>query len=172
MSDPESKPQSEAPFSLRTHQPGDVGWVIHRHGLLYTQEFGWDQSFETLVAKIGSQFLENYNPDNERCWIAVRGQERLGSVFLVCQSEKVAKLRLLLVEPSARGMGVGDALVKRCIDYARDTGYAEITLWTNDILASARRIYQRLGFELIDEEAHHSFGHDLVGQNWRLKLGS
>lgn len=161
---------SEPAFTLRMHQPGDVGWVIHRHGLLYMQEFGWDQSFETLVAQIGAQFLENYDSNSERCWLAVRGQERLGSVFLVRQSDQVAKLRLLLVEPDARGLGVGDALVRRCIDFARETGYSELTLWTNDILVSARRIYQRLGFELIDQQNHHSFGHDLVGQNWRLKL--
>lgn len=161
---------SEAHFILRTHQPGDVGWVIHRHGELYAQEFGWDQSFETLVAGIGAQFLENYDSSNERCWIAVQDQQRLGSVFLVRQSARVAKLRLLLVEPSARGLGVGDALVRRCIEFARQTGYKELTLWTNDILVSARHIYERLGFNLIDEEKHHSFGHDLVGQNWRLVL--
>jgi GNAT superfamily N-acetyltransferase len=157
-------------FTIRTHQPGDVGWVIHRHAVLYEQEFGWDQSFETLVANIGAQFLDSYNHEKEQCLIAVNGQERLGSAFLVRQSDQVAKLRLLLVEPSARGMGVGDELVRRCIEFARSVGYAELTLWTNDILVTARHIYQRLGFELIEEEKHHSFGHDLIGQNWTLKL--
>jgi DNA-binding MarR family transcriptional regulator/N-acetylglutamate synthase-like GNAT family acetyltransferase len=157
-------------FVLRMHQPGDIGWVIARHGELYAQEFQWDSSFEGLVAEIAGAFLRHFDEQRERCWIAERDGERLGCVFLIKQSKNVAKLRLLMVEPSARGLGIGARLVSECIAFARQSGYRNLTLWTNDILQAARRIYERAGFRLVKEEQHHSFGHDLVGQFWELNL--
>ena len=147
-----------------------MGWITYRHGILYTQEYGWDQRFEALVAQIVSDFINNYNPTRERCWIAEMNGEIVGSVFVVHSSETVAKLRLLLVEPKARGLGLGTRLVEECIRFARRCGYQELILWTNSILVEARHIYQKTGFRLIEQEAHHSFGHDLVGETWKLKL--
>jgi DNA-binding MarR family transcriptional regulator/GNAT superfamily N-acetyltransferase len=158
------------PFYLRHHESGDMGWVIQQHGLVYKQEYGWDESFEALVAQICADFINNYSPQKERCWIAEMQGEQVGSVFCVKASEDVAKLRLLLVVPKARGLGLGTRLVEECIRFAERAGYKKLTLWTNDILVESRRIYQKKGFELVEEEKHHSFGHDLVGQNWDLML--
>jgi DNA-binding MarR family transcriptional regulator/GNAT superfamily N-acetyltransferase len=157
-------------YILRPHQPGDIGWIIHRHGVLYAEEYGFDATFEALVARVAAAFIENYDIRRERCWIAEREGEIVGSVMLVKHTEEIAKLRLLYVEAKARGLGIGRRLVSECIAFARLTGYRKIELWTNDVLVSARRIYQAAGFQLIREEPHRSFGRDLVGQYWELQL--
>lgn len=165
---PQSVPP--APYLLRTHEPGDIGWVISRHGALYAQEYGWDESFEVLVGDIAINFLRTFDPKRERCWIAERAGRNVGCVFLVKKSDEVAQLRLLLVEPEGRGLGIGRRLVEECIAFARRSRYRRIVLWTNDILHAARHIYESLGFTLREAEKHHSFGHDLVGQYWELEL--
>jgi N-acetylglutamate synthase-like GNAT family acetyltransferase len=147
-----------------------MGWVVHRHGVLYAQEYGWNEEFEGLVASIVGKFIQHYDPKRERCWIAEKDGERVGSVFLVKKTDRVAKLRLLLVEPKARGLGIGTRLVDECLGYARQAGYRKVTLWTNSVLVSARHIYEKAGFHLVDKEPHHSFGHDLVGETWDLTL--
>jgi GNAT superfamily N-acetyltransferase len=157
-------------YRLRPLQVGDVGWIAHRQGLLYAQEYGWDMSFEALVAQIAAQFVQNLDPVKENAWIAEADGQVVGSVFLVKVSDDIAKLRLLYVEPHARGLGIGQRLTAECIAFARAQGYKTLTLWTNDILHAARRIYQAAGFTLVAEEKHHSFGKDLVGQNWDLDL--
>jgi DNA-binding MarR family transcriptional regulator/N-acetylglutamate synthase-like GNAT family acetyltransferase len=162
--------QRPAGFLLRSHRPGDIGWVVSRHGAVYAQEYGWDISFEALAAEITAQFIKSYDASREHCWIAEIGGEPAGSVFLVKASDEVAKLRLLLVERKARGLGVGRALTEQCIRFARDAGYSSITLWTQSILVAARGIYQRAGFRRVAEEKHHSFGFDLVGETWEMKL--
>jgi GNAT superfamily N-acetyltransferase len=155
----------------RADRPGDLGWVVMAHGEVYDQQFGWNTEFEALVVKIVAQYADHRDPGREAAWIAEVDGERAGCVFLVAGEEpSIAKLRLLLVTPAARGLGLGTRLVEECLTFARGAGYGAITLWTNDVLTSARRIYQAFGFTLAEEESHHSFGHDLVGQSWTLEL--
>jgi DNA-binding MarR family transcriptional regulator/N-acetylglutamate synthase-like GNAT family acetyltransferase len=160
----------KVPYVLRPPRPGDPGWIVHRQGLLYWREYGWDETFEALVAEIVGTFFKSFDPKREQCWIAEREGEIVGSVFLARQDDDIARLRLLYVEPGARGLGIGGRLVDECIAFARTAGYRTLSLWTNDVLAAARHIYQSRGFELVREEPHHSFGKDLVGQYWDLAL--
>jgi DNA-binding MarR family transcriptional regulator/GNAT superfamily N-acetyltransferase len=158
------------PFLLRQNAPGDIGWIVHRHGALYAAEYGWDDTFEALVAEIAGQFLKNRRPTRERCWVAERDGEIVGSVFLIEAGEETAKLRLLYVEPAARGLGIGRRLVEEALRFARQAGYRKVTLWTNDVLVAARRTYERAGFVRVASQPHRSFGKDLVGETWELAL--
>jgi len=161
----------DAAYTIRSHRPGDMGWVTHRHGVLYWQEYGYDERFEALVAGIVSDFIKNFDPKRERCWIAERDGEIAGSVFLCKKSKTVAKLRLLLVEPSARGLGIGKRLVAECVSFARKAGYKKMILWTQSELLAARGIYQQTGFHLAGTERHKSWGRkELVSEVWEMKL--
>jgi DNA-binding MarR family transcriptional regulator/GNAT superfamily N-acetyltransferase len=160
-------PSDERSVTIRGLQPGDRGWVVQRHGAIYADEYGWNEEFERLVAKIVAEFQGG---EGERAWIAEVDGARAACVFCCRAGGNTAQLRILLVEPWARGLGLGARLVDECVAFARDAGYREVILWTNDVLVAARRIYQAAGFELVDEDPHHSFGHDLVGQHWRLSL--
>jgi DNA-binding MarR family transcriptional regulator/N-acetylglutamate synthase-like GNAT family acetyltransferase len=162
-------PKSDS-YVIRSPIPGDMGWVVYRHGTLYAQEYGWDERFECLVAGIVADYMKQHNPSREACWIVEKDGKNVGSVFLVRHSDEVAKLRLLIVEPETRGLGIGARLVEECIRFAKQSGYRKIQLWTNSCLHSARKIYERVGFELIEESPHNMFGEDLVGQTWELKL--
>ncbi|PHV26678.1 MarR family transcriptional regulator [Janthinobacterium sp. BJB426] len=151
-------------YILRNPQPGDMGWIIHRQAVLYAQEYGWNNEYEALVAEILAKFVREFDPARERCWIAEKDGKVIGSVFIVRQDDTTAKLRLLYVDPCARGLGIGSRLVDECLRFSRQVGYTNMVLWTNSILTDARRIYDKAGFQLVEEEAHHSFGKDLVGQ--------
>jgi DNA-binding MarR family transcriptional regulator/GNAT superfamily N-acetyltransferase len=164
------RPADAPAYTIRSHRPGDMGWVVHRHGALYAQEYGYDEQFEALVARITADFIDDFDPARERCWLAERDGEIVGSVFLVAKSKTVAKLRLLLVEPSARGLGIGHRLVDECVRFAEQAGYRKIVLWTQQSLLAARRIYETAGFRLVAEEPHHSFGLDLVAETWERRL--
>jgi DNA-binding MarR family transcriptional regulator/N-acetylglutamate synthase-like GNAT family acetyltransferase len=161
----------KTPYVLRSHRSGDMGWVVHRHGVLYAQEHGYDEQFEALVAEIAAKFIQHFDPKRERCWMAEKDGEIVGSVFLVKKSKTVAKLRLLLVEPSARGLGIGKRLVDECIRFARQVGYQKMVLWTQSELPAARHVYQTAGFRLVQETPHRSWGRDdLVSETWEMKL--
>jgi DNA-binding MarR family transcriptional regulator/GNAT superfamily N-acetyltransferase len=169
LGDPAEPPPPVA-YLLRPPQPGDLGWVVHRHGAVYAQEYGYDEQFEALVAEIVAHFVQRHNAKRERCWVAEQGGEVVGSVFLVERSRTVAQLRLLLVEPKARGSGLGTRLLSECVRFARQTGYRKITLWTQSELRAARRLYEAAGFRVVRRERNHSFGKDLVSETWELDL--
>lgn len=168
---PQAVPEAQR-VVLRTHRIGDIGWAIERHARLYADEYDWNEEFEALVATLFARFASTQDPRRERCWIAELDGERIGCVFVVRNADDpdAAQLRCLLVDPRARGLGVGRRLVEACLAFAHEAGYRRMVLWTNDLLSAARRIYEGCGFVLIEEERHHSFGHDLVGQVWARAL--
>jgi DNA-binding MarR family transcriptional regulator/N-acetylglutamate synthase-like GNAT family acetyltransferase len=163
-------PSADVPYILRPPRAGDMGWIVSRHGALYGEEYGWDERLEALCAEIVAAFVRNFNAKRERCWIAERDGENVGSVLLVKDSEEVARLRLLLVEPKARGLGIGARLVEECVRFAREARYKKVTLWTHSVLTAARHIYEQAGFKLIDSKTHDEFGKMLTGETWDLEL--
>lgn len=162
--------ENRAPYTLRDLRPGDIGWITHRQGVLYYEEYGWDERFEALCAEILARFVQKFDAKREKAWVAERNGEIVGAIFCVRKSDTVAQLRLLYVEPTARGLGIGTRLVDECLAFARSKGYRKMVLWTNSVLHSARRIYEAKGFHLAKKERHHSFGKNLVGQYWELDL--
>ena len=168
--DPAAAPAKPQAAILRDPAPGDIGWVVQQHGEIYAREYGWDSSFEALVAQIAGEFLLKFQPEWERCWIAELHGERMGSIFVVRKSASVAQLRLLILSPAARGLGLGGKLVDECIAFARRKGYKKMVLWTNSDLVAARAIYAKRGFQLVKSEPHESYGKQLVGETWEMKL--
>lgn len=164
--------EQKAPYLLRSHQPGDLGWIVYRQALLYAEEYGWTNEYEALASEIVAQFIKQFDPKFECCWIAEKDGERVGGVFIAKASEEIAKLRLLHVEKSARGLGIGTRLVEECIRFSKRAGYKKITLWTQSILLAARHIYDKAGFKVVREEKHHSFAKDLIAETWELELKS
>jgi Transcriptional regulators len=162
--------EPRVPYLLRPHRPGDMGWIVHRQAILYAEEYGWDETYEALAAEIVAQFIRNYDPKRERCWVAEKDGARVGAVFVAKASDEVAKLRLLHVESETRGLGIGKRLVEECVRFARQTGYQKMTLWTQSILHAARHLYEQAGFHVVHEEQHHSFGKDLTAETWELRL--
>jgi GNAT superfamily N-acetyltransferase len=162
---------SPAAVHLRSHRPGDIGWVIHRHGVLYAEEYGWDGTFEAMVAKVAAEFIDNFKPEREHCWIAEVDGKIVGSAFVVEQSATIAKLRMVYVEPGSRGQRLGRRLVETAMVFARERGYHRMSLWTNDVLVPARKLYETLGFVMVASEAYRGFGRDLVGETWERDLG-
>lgn len=165
-----SEPKPALSYLLRNHRPGDIGWMIHRHGVLYAEEYGFDETFEALAAEILARFIQSHDPKRERIWIAESNGEWIGSVMIVDGGHQVAKLRLLLVEPKARGRGIGRQLVNECLDFSKRNGYRKITLWTQSVLKEARQLYSNFGFKVIKQEPHKSFGHSLIAETWELEL--
>jgi DNA-binding MarR family transcriptional regulator/GNAT superfamily N-acetyltransferase len=166
----DAAPKPVPAIILRPHEPGDMGWVTSTNAAIYAKEYGWDLTYEALVARITADFIENFDGKRERCWIAELDGERVGSVFVVRKTDQVAKLRLLVIDPKARGLGLGRRLVEECLRFAKSAGYSSMTLWTQSILTAARSIYQQAGFKLVAEEPHHSFGVDLIGETWERNL--
>jgi DNA-binding MarR family transcriptional regulator/GNAT superfamily N-acetyltransferase len=163
-------PAPQVPYVLRPPRAGDMGWIVARHGALYGEEYGWDERIEALTAEIVAAFVRNHDRKRERCWIAEREGENVGSVLLMRDTDEIARLRLLLVEPKARGLGIGARLVEEALRFAREARYRKVTLWTQRVLTAARRIYERMGFKLIQQEAHDTFGKELIGETWELEL--
>ena len=164
------KVQTSTSYLLRQHQPGDLGWIVHRQAILYAEEYGWDGTHEALAGEIVAQFIKNYDPNRERCWIAEKDGERVGGAFVAKVSDDIAQLRLLHVEAQARGLGIGKRLVEECLRFARRAGYQKMTLWTQSNLYAARHIYKQSGFQVVREQQHHSFGKDLTAETWELNL--
>lgn len=164
------KVQTSTSYLLRQHQPGDLGWIVHRQAILYAEEYGWDGTYEALAGEIVAQFIKNYDPNRERCWIAEKDGERVGGAFVAKVSDDIAQLRLLHVEAQARGLGIGKRLVEECVRFARQAGYQKMTLWTQSNLYAARHIYKQSGFQVVREQQHHSFGKDLTAETWELNL--
>ncbi|OUR77199.1 MarR family transcriptional regulator [Alphaproteobacteria bacterium 46_93_T64] len=164
----EDDKSSSSSYLLRPHRPGDMGWIIQAHGRTYAEEYGWDETFEAMVAKIAAAFIENFDVKSDCCWIAEKSGQAIGSAVVVREDRETAKLRLVIVDPKARGLGVGVRLVEECINFSRRAGYLKMILWTNDNLYAAIAVYKKLGFKLIRQKPHHSFGKDLVGQIWQL----
>lgn len=168
----DDKAEPTAACLLRQHEPGDLGWIVYRQAILYAEEYGWDGSYEALAAEIVAQFIKNYDPKRERAWVVEKDGKRVGAVFVAKESDEVAKLRLLHVEAEARGLGIGKRLVEECIRFARQAGYQKMTLWTQSILHTARHIYKQVGFQVVRQQKHHSFGKDLTAETWEIELNT